>query len=306
MNKIPAITVDALVVLDMIDRHSSFAAAAEMLYRVPSAISYTVQKLEQDLGVTLFVREGRKSVLTPAGRVLLEQGRHILDATRQLEETARQVDSGWESSLSIVLDASLGVEHIYSLLHTFFATKPDIEINLYQEVLGGGWEALQENRADLAIGLPGKPAVHQDFHCRQYCVLPWVFAVSQHHPLAKIGRSLKPEEIADYRAVVARDSTRHGPATSYRLFSRQPALKVPSVRDKVAAQKAGLGIGYLPVHLIEQELVSGELVALQVEGIENNTPLYMVWRRGRRGKALRWFIDALQARGTDQLQIPGG
>ncbi|MFO7579893.1 MAG: LysR substrate-binding domain-containing protein [Nitrosomonas halophila] len=304
MSAAQAITLDALMVLDMIDRRGSFAAAAEALHRVPSAISYSIQKLEQDLGVILFAREGRKSVLTPAGRVLLEQGRHILDATRQLEEMARQVDSGWESSLSIVLDASLGVEHVYPLLTEFFALKPDIEINLHQEVLSGGWEALQENRADLAIGLPGKPAIHRDFVCRQYCLLPWVFAVSQAHPLARLERSLKPEEIAGYRAVVARDSTRHGVASTYRLFSRQPALKVPSVHDKVAAQKAGLGIGYLPVHLIEQALASGELVALQVEGVETHTPLYMAWRRGRRGKALRWFINALQA-GTGPLQCSG-
>src|SRR5690606_25128175 len=109
MSAAQAITLDALMVLDMIDRRGSFAAAAEALHRVPSAISYSMQKLEQDLGVILFAREGRKSVLTPAGRVLLEQGRHILDATRQLEEMTRQADSGWESSLSIVLDASLGV-----------------------------------------------------------------------------------------------------------------------------------------------------------------------------------------------------
>ena len=71
------ITLDALEVLDAIDRKGSFAAAANELYRVPSAVSYTIQKLEQDLAVTLFRKEGRKSVLTEAGKVLLEQGRTL-------------------------------------------------------------------------------------------------------------------------------------------------------------------------------------------------------------------------------------
>lgn len=59
------VTLEALEVLDAIDRKGSFAAAANALYRVPSAISYNVQKLEQDLGVVLFKREGRRSLLTP-------------------------------------------------------------------------------------------------------------------------------------------------------------------------------------------------------------------------------------------------
>ncbi|MDD2725288.1 MAG: LysR family transcriptional regulator [Methylovulum sp.] len=52
--------LDALEVLAAIDRKGSFAAAAQDLFRVPSAISYTIQKLEQDLDVVLFRKEGRK------------------------------------------------------------------------------------------------------------------------------------------------------------------------------------------------------------------------------------------------------
>ena len=50
--KLP-ISLEALEVIDAIERKGSFAAAATVLNKVPSAISYTVQKLEQDLGVTL-------------------------------------------------------------------------------------------------------------------------------------------------------------------------------------------------------------------------------------------------------------
>ena len=86
-----AITLEGLEVLDAIDRKGSFAAAANILYKVPSAITYTVQKLEQDLGVALFPKQGRRSVLTEAGKVLLKQGREILEAAERLTETARQV-----------------------------------------------------------------------------------------------------------------------------------------------------------------------------------------------------------------------
>ncbi|HEY9033033.1 MAG TPA: LysR family transcriptional regulator [Pseudomonadales bacterium] len=291
-----AITLEALAVLDAIDRRGSFAAAADSLNRVPSAISYTVQKLEQDLAVTLFVREGRKAVLTPAGRLLLEQGRQLLQAADDLAEATRQRHSGWESSLNIAVEAALGVDHVYPLLAEFFAIKPDIEINLFEEVLGGGWEALQDKRADLAIGLPPSAVADDRLQSCVYGDLPWVFAVAGGHPLALLGRPLTTRDIEPYRAVVARDSARHSPSASYRLFSRQPVLRVPSVRDKLAAQKAGLGVGFLPLYWIQPELASGELVALAVEGVENNTPLLMAWRRGQQGRALRWFIETLRQR----------
>ena len=51
------ISLDALQVLDAIDRKGSFAAAASSLHRVPSAVSYSVQKLEQDLGIALFQKQ---------------------------------------------------------------------------------------------------------------------------------------------------------------------------------------------------------------------------------------------------------
>ena len=64
------ITLDALSVLDAIERKKSFAAAGDELFRVPSAISYTVNKLEDDLGIALFDRSKRKAELTDVGCLL--------------------------------------------------------------------------------------------------------------------------------------------------------------------------------------------------------------------------------------------
>jgi len=63
------LTLDALTVLDAIDRKGSFAAAAEELHRVPSAMTYAVQKLEEDLDALLFDRRGHRAQLTEAGRI---------------------------------------------------------------------------------------------------------------------------------------------------------------------------------------------------------------------------------------------
>ena len=95
------LTLDALEVLDAIDRKGSFAAAAAALYRVPSAVTYTIHKLEEDLGVILFRKEGRRSVLTSAGKTLRAQGRELLAAVERLVETPRQVSSWWASVIPV-------------------------------------------------------------------------------------------------------------------------------------------------------------------------------------------------------------
>ncbi|UCV21020.1 LysR family transcriptional regulator [Ferribacterium limneticum] len=51
---------------------------------MPSALSHAVAKLEGDLGITLFLREGRKAMLNQAGRTRLDDGRHLLRAASEL------------------------------------------------------------------------------------------------------------------------------------------------------------------------------------------------------------------------------
>lgn len=75
-----ALTLEALRVMDAIDRRGSFAAAADELGRVPSALSYTMQKLEEELDVVLFDRSGHRTKFTNVGRMLLERGRVLLEA----------------------------------------------------------------------------------------------------------------------------------------------------------------------------------------------------------------------------------
>lgn len=292
----PRLSLDALEVLDAIDRKGSFAAAAAALYRVPSAVTYSVQKLEDDLGVRLFQREGRRSVLTPAGRVLLEQGRDILDAAERLVETTRQVHSGWESQLNIALDSLVEIEQVAPALEYFYREHPEIEITLTEEVLGGAWEAVIEGRADLVVGAAERPPTAAGLSAREFMQVEWVFAVHPDHPLATATTPLVRDDFADYRAVVVMDSSRSLPpqtSQTLRLFERQAVLRVETVQQKIAVQQAGLAVGFLPRHRIEAQLAAGELMALAVEPSIDPAPLQLVWKTGSRGRALRWFIEEL-------------
>src|SRR6476619_5683108 len=99
------LSLEALQIVDAIDRRGSFAKAAQELHKVPSTISYTVAKLEEDLGLQVFERHGPRIVLTPAGRELLKEGRYLLKAALDLEQRVKRVASGWETELAIGMDS---------------------------------------------------------------------------------------------------------------------------------------------------------------------------------------------------------
>ncbi|SHK85554.1 transcriptional regulator, LysR family [Marinobacter antarcticus] len=288
-----AITIDALKVLDAIDRKGSFAGAAAELFRVPSAISYTVQKLEEDLNVTLFDRSGHRAVLTPAGRYLLEEGRTLLDAAENLAHSTRQVAQGWETRLRIGFNSLLPAECLFPAIKEFCAMGIPVDVQVTEEVFAGTWDALQSRRVDLIIGADdiSKPA--GNFTCHILGKLAFVFAVSPDHPLANAEEPLSEDDICRFPAAVAADTSRSLPAGHAGIFQRQRTLTGTNIDHKIAMQKAGLGVGWLPKPRVKELLASGQLVEKQVCEPRQPVALQAARHADDKGKALIWFWQKL-------------
>jgi DNA-binding transcriptional LysR family regulator len=287
------IDLDALATLDAIDQHGSFARAAEALHRVPSAVTYTVRKLEEGLGVALFDRSGHRARLTAAGELLLKQGRELLQQAEALEARVRRTEQGWEARLVIAVDQILPLERLYPLLLRFDAQRCGTQIQFTHEIFGGTWDALIDRRADLAVGAPGEAPAGYGLASRRLADLPFVFAVAPHHPLAALPEPLTAAQISPYRAVVAADSSRKLPARSGGVQPGQPTLVLPSLTAKLSAQVAGLGVGFLPEYLARVEAEAGRLVIREVEVPRPPAQLSLAWRSGEGGPALQWFREQL-------------
>ncbi|HND30269.1 MAG TPA: LysR family transcriptional regulator, partial [Myxococcota bacterium] len=149
----PRHSLDQLLVLDTIVQTGSFAAAARVLHRVPSAISYTVQALEDALGVPLFDRSGHRAVLTPAGARLLEEGRELLRRARQLDQLAATLGEGWEPELRVVVDGALPLEPVTDALKIFVERRIPTRVHLDVEYQDGVLERFDSDHADLMLAL---------------------------------------------------------------------------------------------------------------------------------------------------------
>ncbi len=287
------LSLDALATLDAIARKGSFAAAAEELHRVPSAVTYVVQKLEQDLGLLIFDRSGHRAKLTPEGTELLREGRHLLRAAGEIEERMQRLARGWESELAITVDEIIPIERLFPLVEAFYRLNPGTRLRLSEEVLAGTWEALHAGRAELVIGVSGDAPAEGGCSMLSLGNVRFVFAVAPSHPLAHLSEPLAPGDILAHRAVLAADSARHLPPRTTGLLAGQDRLTVPSVRAKLAAQIAGLGVGYLPTHIADPEIAAGRLVARAVAEPKPSTELFAAWHGRQMGKALEWFIEQL-------------
>lgn len=288
------ITLDALLVLDAIDRKGSFAAAAEELHRVPSALSYSVQKLEQGLDVVLFDRSGHRAQLTPAGRKLLDEGRHLLRAAGELELTIKRIATGWEAELRIAVSDLLPPDFLLPLLDTFYREQGGTRLKLSTEVFGGGWDALVDDRADLVVGATGESPAGGGYATRVLGEMPFVFVVPPGHPLADAPEPLRDEQLLGHRAIAAADSSRRLPPRTSALLGGQQVLTVPTIHVKHRAHLAGLGIGFMPVYLVAADIAAGRLLQRQVSNPLRPPQQLLAWRSQHQGLALRWFVERLE------------
>jgi DNA-binding transcriptional LysR family regulator len=295
-----ALTLDALEVLEAIDRRGSFAAAAVELDRVPSAITYTVRRLEASLDVLLFDRRGRRARFTPAGRELLERGRALLAEAAAVEQRVQRVATGWESELRIAVDSIVPLARVWPLVGRFYdecrtRDAAPTRLRLSQEVLGGAWDALAEGRVDLVLGASGEAPPGGGYRTRLMAEVPMAFVVAPRHPLAGAPEPLPEAAILPHRAVVAADSSRRLPPRTVGLLAGQDTLTVPDLPAKLAAQVAGLGCGAVPWYLAGDHVAAGRLVVKALETPRAPSRVSAAWREARPGKALAWWLEAIAA-----------
>jgi DNA-binding transcriptional LysR family regulator len=290
------ITIEVLETLDAIERRGSFAKAAEELNKATSAISYAVQKLEEQLDIALFQRQGRRSVLTPAGELVLAEGREILQTTARLASKAKEVATGWEPRISIAVELSQSYPVFFSELQKFLGEHPSMEIDVSESVLNGGWEALEQGRVDLIVGSPGPVPLQKGYRAIPLTDVDLVPVIAAHHPLANLADNHEALNTAlpKLRRIITHDTSMIDVARSAGLSSDGKKFFVQNIDQKIEAVVAGIGIGNLPRQRIQHHLNSGLLLPLNLKESESFS-YYLAWKISNKGKGLQALTQRLSA-----------
>jgi DNA-binding transcriptional LysR family regulator len=290
------ITIEVLEVLDAIDRRGSYAKAAEELNKATSAVSYGVQKLEEQLNIPLFQRQGRRSVLTPAGQLVLAEGRKILSATVQLASTAKEVATGWEPRIRVAVESTQSYPVFFEVLADFLVEHTNVEIDLCECVLNGGWEALEQGRVELIVGAPGPVPLQKGYRAIPLGPSELVPVIAAHHEQAANvnNQDALAATLPQLRRIITHDTSRVEITRSEGLSSGSQKFYVQNIDQKVEAVLAGIGIGHLPRKRIQHHLNSGALTELNV-GVATDHGNFLAWKISNKGKGLQALSQLLAA-----------
>lgn len=115
-------------------RQRNFTKTAEQLFISQSALSQQISQLEGELGVTLFRRDRRSVIATPAADALYPSAEEVLASFWRFRSQAEQLAAGQKSTLKIILHNKLKVTRLVDLLGEFIAANPDITVDITDRV----------------------------------------------------------------------------------------------------------------------------------------------------------------------------
>ncbi|MBS0387117.1 MAG: LysR family transcriptional regulator [Proteobacteria bacterium] len=272
MTQQPRISLEQWRALLAVVDAGGYAQAAAALHKSQSSVTYAVQKLESLLGVKAFKVVGRKARLTPGGEVLYRRAKSLLEEAGALEGAAASLAAGWESELRIAAEIIFPTWLLLHCCALFGQERPQMRIELYETVLGGTDEALQQRRVDLAICSQIPPGFSGDALMR----LRFIPVAHPSHPLHQLGRELTLQDLRRHRHVIIRDSGSQRRSGSW--LGAEQSWTVSQKATSIHAVSIGAGFAWYPDDTIRGELERGELKQLPMrEGKERSAELYLVY-----------------------------
>jgi DNA-binding transcriptional LysR family regulator len=254
------VTLDQWRTLQAVVDHGGYAQAAEALHKSQSSISYTVSKLQDQLGMDLLHIDGRKAVLTAAGQSLLLRSRALLDQAIELEQIADNLGRGWEAEVKIAVDAILPKSILINAFKQFLPVSQGCKIVIREEVLSGVSEALLERKVDLAIG----PTVPPGFMGEKLMDINLVAVAHPDHALHKLDRKVTTSDLIKYTHVVIKDSGIKQNRDAGWLGSNL-RWTVSNFESARAFLSAGLGFSWIPVHEAYELIQANKLKVIELD-----------------------------------------
>ncbi|MBO0850778.1 MAG: LysR family transcriptional regulator [Pseudonocardia sp.] len=137
-----------------IAREGSFTRAAETLYLAQPSLSVQIRKLEQELGVRLFDRHGRRASLTRAGETFLVQAERVLAEVDLLHERMEEIRDMRRGRLALGVLPSVGTRLLPDVLSAFQRRYPGVEVMMLEQDLDASAEfqrRVYQGELDLAV-----------------------------------------------------------------------------------------------------------------------------------------------------------
>lgn len=270
-----------LMIIQEVAREGSLTAAGARLNLTQPALSHAVRKIETQLGVKIWRREGRSLVLTQAGQWLLSLADRLLPQFSLAEERLEQFANGERGILRIGMECHPCYQWLLNVVSPYLERWPKVDVDVRQKFQFGGIGALLSNEIDILVtpdplykpGLIFTPVFDYEL----------VLVVGSSHKLHDL-TFITPEQLADETLI-----TYPVPAERLDIYTQflQPAGIAPRQQKQIETTDImlvmvahGRGIAVLPRWLVEEYASRFDLHSMRI---------------GKRGIAKQIFLGRREA-----------
>ncbi|NBM55245.1 LysR family transcriptional regulator [Proteus sp. G2669] len=256
-------TLDQWITLQAVVDYGGFAQAADALYRTQSSISYTINKLEQTLGVEILSLEKRRAVLTHEGKVLLELSREITEKAISLEKEAKNFIFNNKLKINILIDPLYISGLFWNKISQFIKDNKHYDINIHKTALSKS-DFLAQKDQDLVI-------THYNIKSLQPIDLESIKTVLVTHPKSVL-QHLQHDELSKelqqhtYISLLANSSD---------ADHNNQIIHVGSVETAINFVKQGLGYSRLPLTVVQEELNKNTIKKLNIHNEDKEYKFYL-------------------------------
>jgi DNA-binding transcriptional LysR family regulator len=284
--------VDQLLVLLTVVEEGSFTGAAKRLRRATSAISYAIDSLEAQLGLSLFDRgTTRKPKLTSVGEAIVSEAKAVAHSVETLRARVRGLLDGLESEVLLVVDCMYPSDQLVAVLDDFHTKFPTVPLRLSVQPLQGVERVLRTNGAWIGVG-GFFQICSSDLQVTQIGGVPIIPVAAPNHPLALAGSTSSSRDREHVQLVL---SDQPGPQGRDVGVVSPVNWRVGDVTLKHKLLVAGIGWGRMPEPMVRADIESGRLVRLDLGDWRGGEYLMQVAHKIEMppGPAGRWLIERL-------------
>ncbi|MCW8944074.1 MAG: LysR family transcriptional regulator [Sedimenticola sp.] len=295
-------TIRQLKVFEAVATHLSFTRAADELYLSQPAVSMQIKQLEENVGLPLFEKLGKKIHLTAAGRELHTYGKAIFRQLEEMEEVMEAQKGLSRGRLDIAVASTVNY-FAPRALGAFSRRYPGVRLSLSVNNRKELMRMLEQNEKDLV--LMGQPPEVLDLESEEFMDNPLVVIAPPDHPLVN-QKSIPLKKLAE-ETFLMREAGSGTRLALERFFQDKEldlicGMELNGGEAIKQAVRAGLGLAVVSAHTIELELETGRLVTLDVAGFPLLKKWFMVHRRGKRlSPSAKTFHDYLLGDGLAEI-----
>lgn len=272
-----------------------YGRAARRLHVVQSAVTRTIQDLEEEVGARLFRRDRRSVELTAAGQALVVRAREILAATRRATEECRAVGEGTLGRLRIAVAALSGSGRLPEALRAFHAKSPSVAIELSEISAADQVTAIVDGRVDVAFThtpIEAAAIVVEAIASEPLCAI-----LPADHELARLPAVPASRMLTELVAIPPRSSAPgvHRALAAHAGSHGLPAprvMEVENINVMMTLVAAGLLISHLPESIAR--IGFRGVVAIPVEPAYR-VELFAVYREGDGSPPVRALLAEMRS-----------